>query len=435
MAEIDSGGRSILDAKVKRRLEELGPADVVIGIPSHRNGRTIGQVIEVVMRGIGLYLTGLRVVLVNADGGSSDNTMRQVKDACAPANVEKVLYVYQGTVGKGMAIRSILEVAVTLQAKACIIIEAHAPGIVPEWIPALVNPILAGGDLTMACYQRSAYGAALGDNLVYPFLYAFFNTDLREPLANEFCVSGKLATALTECDVWETDVARFGVNIWIAMQTLSEDWRISQVDLGYRGLTGCVPGTPLDARFLHTIGIMFRFLTTYRQLWQKAVSARHRASLQRHVPFEGMRCQDRAINDHDYLAALVKAMHDGRERYGGEWEKTLSPETSQAVFGLLELPLESFDFPLDLWVKVVLELAVVYNRGEGDPDKVAQSLLPLFYGRAGAYVRQTQGLTPTEREVVVNQIVQAFVNAKPFFLNKWNAYRPQLDEASTYWFR
>ena len=429
MNNVGSSDNSALTAKVERRLEKIGSADIIVGIPSYRSGRTIAEVIDAVMRGIATYLPGWRVVLVNADGGSSDNTTEQIAEVHAPPGVEKLLYVYRGQIGKGMGIHSIFEVAARLHARACVIIEAHAQGIVPEWIPALVNPVLAGDDLTMGCYQRSSYGAALGDNLVYPFLRAFFNADVREPLASEFCVSGELAADLLACDVWETDVARFGVNVWIGIQALAENRRISQVDLGYRGESGTEPGTPLDARFLHAIGTMFRLLTTHRRLWEKA-------PIGKHIPFEGGRCQqNKPIPCQDCLGALVGAMRDGQERYGEEWKKTLSPETLQGVLALFEQPLENFDFPIDLWTRVVLELAVLHNKGEGDPDKVVRSLLPLFCGRAGAYVRQTQTLTPAEREMVVEQIVQAFADAKPLFLAKWNAYQSWLTENSTYWLR
>ena len=77
---------------------------------------------------------------MNADGGSSDNTSRHVSDANVPGNVEKIVTTYEGPSGKGMAIRAILEATVELDARACLIVEARAPGITPAWIPALIKP-------------------------------------------------------------------------------------------------------------------------------------------------------------------------------------------------------------------------------------------------------------------------------------------------------
>jgi len=431
MAKVGNGmlmyeGESPLDSEARARLKQIGHADIVVGIPSHRNGRTIGEVARAAADGIAAYLADQRVLLMNADGGSSDNTPRYISDAPVGANVEKLVTVYQGTMGKGTAIRAILEAAAQLGARACLVLEARAPGIRPEWIRALASPVLDDGyALALGCYQRSAYGAALTDNLVYPFLRTVFGTSLREPLAGEFCLSGALATEYAGRDVWETDVARFGVNIWLSTQALLEDRRICQSPLGYRGDGGGEPGMALDARFLHTMGTLFRLLSTHRRLWQKELPPRD-------VPYCGEPCPDRLVPCQDCVAELLDAFGDGRRQHGPQWERMFAPSTLKALLGLLEQPRETFDFAVELWTRTVMESAVVYNRGEGDPDKVVEALLPLFYARAAAYVLRTHGLSPAAREEVVQGVVQAFVESKPFLYEYWNGYQPWTDAVDTW---
>ena len=409
----------------KRRLARIGRADVVVGIPSHRNGRTIREVAHAVARGISTYLADRRVVLMSSDGGSSDNTVRQVSEVRVSPNVQKLLTVYRGALGKGRAIRAILEAAGRLHAKACAVIEARAPGIVPEWIPRLVNPVVGGRDLTVGCYQRSAYAAALTDNIVYPFMRMLFRRDLRDPLAGEFCLSGALASELAARDVWETDVARFGFNAWLAIQALTGELDLSQVDLGYRGEGGGQPGALPDARFVHMIGTLFRCLTTHRHVWQR------KAPLRR-VPFDGGRQPDRIAPCPDCAGVLIDAVHRSQGKYLRQWQMVLSPETLRGVLDTLTQPRRTFDFPAPLWARVVLEFALVYNRGEGDPDKVADALLPLFYARAAAYVRATHDLTPAQRETAVAEVLRAFLDSKPFLDEKWDNYQPWMD-TSGYW--
>jgi hypothetical protein len=109
-----------------------------------------------------------------------------------------------------------------------------------------------------------------------------------------------------------------------------------------------------------------------------------------------------------------------------------APSTLKALLGLLEQPRETFDFAVELWTRTVMESAVVYNRGEGDPDKVVEALLPLFYARAAAYVLRTHGLSPAAREEVVQGVVQAFVESKPFLYEYWNGYQPWTDAVDTW---
>jgi len=416
---------SALSPEARRRLGQIGRADVIVGIPSHRNGRTIGEVAHAVAQGIGTYLADLRVVLMNADGGSSDNTARQVSEVPASPNVYKLIMVYRGSLGKGRAIRAVLEAATALEVKACAIVEARAPGIVPEWIPRLINPVLRGRDLTVGCYHRSACAAALTDNLVYPFLRTLFCRDLRDPLAGEFCLSGDVAAELAARDVWETEVARFGFNAWLAIQALTQELDLAQVDLGYRGPGGGDLGALSDARFLHMVGTLFRCLTTHRHLWRKNLPLRR-------IPFDGGRQPDRLVPSPDCVDALIDVVLGSQGKYIPYWQGILSPETLDAVLHLLMQPRTVFDFPLDLWARVALEFALVYNRGDGAPDKVADALLPLFHARTAAYVRTTEGLTPVQREPFVEEVLQAFADARPYLEEKWHNYQPWID-TSGYW--
>ena len=415
-----------LNADAERQIERLGKADLLIGIPTHRNGRTIPEVLEALSQGISRYYPNWRVVLMNADGGSSDSTVRHVREAHMPPNVEKLLCTYEGITGKGTAIRAIFEAAGRLDVKACLVVEARAPGIQPEWVPALVNPVLYGDDLTLGCYHRSAYAMSLCDNLVYPFLRTFFNADLRDPLAGEFCLSGKLAATLADCDVWETNVSRFGVNVWMAIYCLVNGYRMSQVDLGYRGEGGGEPGMPLDARFLHTVSTLFRSLTTYRRIWQ-------RDQMPRHVTFRGNHCPDEPVPCVECVPVLVQAMREGAGRYASEWQTALNPAVLDRVHALFEQPIEQFAFPKDLWAHVALSFAMVFNKGEGDPDKVSEALLPLFYGRTAAYLIETRDMTPLMREHVVEEIVYEFNKLKAPFVAKWNSYQPWIEDSPIYW--
>ena len=418
MSEGDRGilmYESTLSLEARQRLQEIGRADLVIGIPSHRNGRTIGEVVRAISEGIATYLYDQRVVLMIADGGSSDNTVRHVVDAAVTPNVEKLVNIYQGTTGKGTAIRSIFEVTAELQARAGLVIEARAPGIVPEWLPSLLTPVLSGDDLTMGCYQRSAYASALIDNLVYPFLYTYFGTDLRDPLAPEFALSGAMAADLAGRDVWETDVSRFGINIWVAIQSLADNRRVSQVSIGYRGEGSGEPGMLIDARFLHAIGTMFRLLSVHERLWQQpALPARR-------VPMRATACDDEYVPCPDCYADLLCSLQQSWDRYLDEWRRTLAPDTMRRVMEVVKAAPDDFDYPLDLWARSVAEFAVIYNQ-ETAIGQGRRALLPLFYGRAAAYIRHTQSMTPVQRENVVAHIVQAFEANKPYFIEKWRSY-------------
>lgn len=414
-----------LPERTRDTLRTMGTVDVVIGIPSHRNARTIGEVVDAVAEGVAAYFTDQHVLLLNSDGGSSDNTSRYVAEAEVTPNVTRLVTEYQGSMGKGSGIRAILEAATLLDARACVVLEARCPGITPEWLPALLNPVLAGADLAVASYRRSALAASLTDNLAYPFVRLFFNADLREPLAAEFCTTGAVAGELVAHDVWETDVARFGFNAWLAIEALAANRRIAQVDVGYRGDAHCEPGVLADLRFLHAVGTLFRFLAVHRTLWQQDVP-------ERRIPFHGARTTDVPPDASDSYGPLLQGLREGERTVSDYWVQILRPETLRRVEEVLRQPDDEFTFPIDLWADIVVEFAVVYNRGDGDPDKVVEALLPLFCARAADYVRSSDGMTAAEREAAVEEIARAFVARRPLLRYLWDDYRPWLDPIG-YW--
>ena len=55
-------------------------ADIVVGIPSYNNAKTIGHVVRAVDAGLAKYFPDKKAVIVNSDGGSIDWTAGVMKD-------------------------------------------------------------------------------------------------------------------------------------------------------------------------------------------------------------------------------------------------------------------------------------------------------------------------------------------------------------------
>ena len=68
---------SALDARGRSAVRRVGQADLMVGIPSFGNADTIGYVVRAATAGMVQYFPDLKPVLVNADGGSEDDTPRR----------------------------------------------------------------------------------------------------------------------------------------------------------------------------------------------------------------------------------------------------------------------------------------------------------------------------------------------------------------------
>jgi len=108
----------LLNQEVKRRLAAVGPVDIVVGIPSYNNARTIGHVVQAAQAGVLKYFPDQRALIVNSDGGSKDGTREVVEQANLDTHllllvkhpvypVHRLTTPYNGIPGKGSAFRTI----------------------------------------------------------------------------------------------------------------------------------------------------------------------------------------------------------------------------------------------------------------------------------------------------------------------------------------
>jgi len=245
-------------------------------------------------------------------------------------------------------------------------------------------------------------------------------------LAGEFCVSGPTAARLAAADVWETNVARFGVNAWIALYAITEHLRLAQVDLGYRGPSGGEPAMPGDLRFIHTVGTLFRALMVNRRSWMQGMGSVP-------APFRGLRAVDRRMEGEEDIAPLLAAFREGGREFATDWQGILAAETLKRVLDLQSASDELLSFPIDLWVRVIYEFATVFNKGEGDPDKVVEALLPLYYGRAAVYAREVSQMSLYERDRAVQGFCAAFDAQREYFRQMWETYQEWEDDVTHYW--
>jgi len=412
-----------LHAEAKRRIREIGSADVVVGIPTYRNGRTIGRVMEATVLGLARDFPNARAAIVNTDGGSSDNTVQIVADWPVPPMIKKIVTPYEGLLGRGSAVRAIFEMAAALGARVCIVLSPDARDITPNWLSSLAAPILAEQcDLVLPNYDRPPLESALSDHLVYPVVRMLYNADLRQIIGGDLAIRGDLAGQYALRDVWETDIARHGLDVWLTVVSLVEGRRIGQVNLGSKveGLREFV--VPMDPRFLHIVGTLFRMVNIYRRPWLEAnVPARLSCF---GSPEPGTAPSRGAPS----LEGIWEAVEKGRNKFRNVWRSTLASDQLERLREALKAGPSPNCLPADLWARIVIDFAVVYNRGEGDPDKVVSALLPIYYARVVSYLLEMQGRPPVAFEAGIQRQAEIFCEQRPYLRTRWETYVPWLDE-------
>jgi hypothetical protein len=423
-------GSDLVQPALVEQLQRIGSAEVLIGIPSFNNAPTIGHVVRAISVGLAKYYPDRTSVLVNSDGGSTDGTPNVVLETetgdlptllLDPQHglVRRVATGYVGIPGKGSAFRTIFRVAEMLGAKACAVVDSDLRSITPEWVHLLVEPVLTGGmDFVAPLYSRHKYDGTITNSIVYPLTRALYGRRVRQPIGGDFGFSGALAARLLHArEAWESDVARYGIDIWMTTRALAEDFRVCQAYLGAKIHDAKDPGADLSAMFTQVVGTVFDLMERYTAVWPGV-----RGSAD--VPTFGFRyavgVEPVAVN----VERLVGAFGQGARDLMPVWRQFLRTETCDALAGLATREPAAFEFPAELWVRVVYEAAAGWARRAVARDHLLKSLIPLYLGRTAAFVLHTAASGPDEVEAEIENTCSLFESLKPYLLECWDNRRP-----------
>src|SRR3984893_17178952 len=105
-----------------RQLINVGEVDILVGLPTHNNAKTIGSIVQTIQSGILQAFPRERAVIINADGGSRDGTpelitgisiddMRPTANLNALRTLHSISTTYANGTGGGAALRTILAAA------------------------------------------------------------------------------------------------------------------------------------------------------------------------------------------------------------------------------------------------------------------------------------------------------------------------------------
>jgi glycosyltransferase involved in cell wall biosynthesis len=414
----------ILSHQVKRQVLAGGSVDIVVGIPSYNNVRTIDLVVRAAHAGLLKYFPERRALVVNSDGGSKDGTGEAVLattlDARALLLVRHPLYTvhrlttpYHGIPGKGSAFRTIFRIAELLQARACAVVDADLRSITPEWIDLLLRPVLdLEYDYVAPYYKRHKYDGTITNSIVYPLTRALYGWGVRQPIGGEFGLSARLARHLLARDVWHTDVARYGIDIWMTTTALAENFKVCQSYLGAKIHDAKDPGSDLSAMFLQVVGSVFSLMETYSAIWSKVLGSRPTPVFG--FPFE-VGLEPISINRARMASIFRQATRDLVPVYA----QVVSPALVQELRACAALPDLQFALADEFWVRLVYSFAAAYHRRVLDRPQLLKSLAPLYLGWVASFARQTENEDATQVEGRIERLCLTYEQLKATLINQW----------------
>jgi glycosyltransferase involved in cell wall biosynthesis len=407
-----------------KRIEQIENADIVVGIPCYNNESTVANVLKQVSRGLAKHYKSARSVILISDGGSTDDTREVVRNEEIQPWQEKVVFIYRGIAGKGTALRAIFEAVVALEAKACAVVDADLRSITPDWIKYLLEPVLEKDYQFVApTYSRHKYDGTITNNVVYNLTRALYGKRIRQPIGGDFGLSRDTIGSYLKQNVWMTDVARFGIDIWMTTHAVTNQFRVCQANLGVKVHDPKDPASSLGPMFRQVIWTLFTLMEKNAEVWQQVRGSEPVETFGRTDFFEPDPLE---VN----LDLLIYNYKLGLQHFGTLWKEILSPACYETLHWLAQTEAKKFLLPMDCWARTLYEVAATFHHWPKNRAKLIDVISPLYHGRVASFINETAKMNTVESEGVVEEQAEIFEREKGYLLKVWAREDKEPEEKS-----
>ena len=406
----------------------VGQVDVLVGVPTLNNASTIQRVVTTVSDAFVRFFPRERTLLLNSDGGSGDGTPALVRSLSNdPGTVtvshrlrteHRISTPYHGLPGKGSALRQILTVAELTQAKAVAVLDAEVTSLTPESIAALIQPVrYQQFDYVAPVYARHPADGPLISQLVRPLVRAAYGWQVREPLAAEFGCSHKFLAHCLEQDVWESDLAQYGMDLWLTGTAFAGGFSCCQAPLGVRHVQPSPDRPGFAETFEQVVGATFTCLERHASYWLERSGSQPLPVIGAPVddltdvpPTDGARLSESFCSDLRDLQDVLQAL--------------LTPETLRRLNAASNdcTPLR---IPDDLWAATTYEFLLAHHRGVIRREHVPRALASLYLGRAGSFLTQYGTAPLAQADAALESLCLQFERSKSIVADRWNQSSPR----------
>jgi hypothetical protein len=408
-----------------RQLINVGEVDILVGLPTHNNAKTIGSIVSAIQSEILQTFPRERAVIINADGGSRDGTpelvtgksiddVRPTSSLHALRTLHTISTKYGSSPASGVALRTILAAADLLRAKACVVMSADSTNVVPERLSKFLRPIYRDGfDLVTPTYRRNKFDGLLMTNLLYPMIRALYGLRIREAYTAEFGFSSRLGSQFLGQNGWNDGGGGTGAELRLALAGITGGYRICQSFLGEKehvehGAADLVP------TLRETVGSLFSAMESEFPVWSTVAGSLPvpTTGSEQELILEPMRVNRKRLRE---------MFSNGVSELESVFRLILSPATLAELQRIARLGEAEFQYPAELWVRTVYEFAASYQKSVISRDHIIQALAPLFRGRVFTFLTENRSASATEVENNIESLCLEFERLKPYLLQMWKS--------------
>jgi glucosylglycerate synthase len=414
--------QSTLSDAFLRQLMAVGQVDVLVALPTLNNAATVVDVVRAINLCFTRDFPRLRTVMINSDGGSTDGTPELIRAASfteadmvqtfhSLRTLHRVVAPYHGLPGKHTALRMLFASGELTQAKVLVVVDPGGPSTSPDRVTELIAPIIRSEtEFLTPRYRRDPRDGVLITQLVRPMVRAVYGVALDEPLGAEFSCSRRFASHCLDQAIWEHDVARFAIDLWLRTEAVARGFAVAQMWRPVTTATGA--RAKLREAVQQIVLATTEILRAHDTFWTSANGVVQ-------LPTWGTdpkQAPPAMVWDYEALAAeasqdigAIKPLL--QELLGDDLLARVIDDGAGSV-----LP-----FSDELWVRVVYAFAAAARRGRTSIEHLATMFVPLYLWRAATFMADAAFEDDSTVQARLNSLCETFQRLKPVLVSSWSA--------------
>jgi glucosylglycerate synthase len=247
---------------------------------------------------------------------------------------------------------------------------------------------------------------------VYPMIRALYGKRIRQPIGGEFCFSPVMLDRYLAQNVWETDVARFGLDIWLTTEALISGARSCQVVLGAKINDPKDPASDLSTVLAQILGAMFTEMDRHTAVWQKA-----RGSTPVLVLGGASQVETEPVKVD--VEKMIDSLRLGFKNLFEIWSMVLPPGSLLELRKHAQRPPGEFRMADELWARIVYDFAVAPHFRTINRDHLLRAFTPLYLGWVASFVMEMETADAVQVEARIEDLCLRYEAQKPYLISRW----------------
>ena len=391
----------------RERIEEIGAADLVIGLFSPVAPETFDSAVAAVRESVGRLYTHIRTVVVHP-GEQTAPAQDDVRILAVPA-LKRDLSV-DPSYAVSEAYHSLFSVGEFLHARAMAVIVSDLETVTSQWIYRLIRPVLElDFDLVTPVYSHARCEGLLNSGIIAPFSRALYGRQLHHPLGPDFAFSSRFCThLLTKIGKGRAHARSLAS---IAVDAICDGFEICQANVGARRYP-TVDWMNQSSVLVQILGPVFEEADLHAAFWQRLRGSQS-------VPAFG---EPLTLHDDPQpidTGRMIDSFRLGHRNLQEIWGLVLPPGTLLELSRIARLPPEQFRMPDRLWARTLYDFALGYHLRAINQDHLIRAMTPLYLAWVASYVLELGAADSAAVEHRLEQLALAFEAAKPYVLSRW----------------